>query len=107
VKSVICCDRSNNSQQKYALERFIDVMGIAFQIKDDVLDIEGETETLGKPTGSDENKTKATYPSLFGLEQSAQRINTLLEESVTLLENFDNRADGLRHLSKMMVERDR
>ena len=107
VKSVICCDRSNNSQQKYALERFIDVMGIAFQIKDDVLDIEGVTETLGKPTGSDENKTKATYPSLFGLEQSKQRINTLLEESVTLLENFDNRADGLRHLSKMMVERDR
>jgi geranylgeranyl pyrophosphate synthase len=107
VQSVVCCDRSNNPQQHYALERFIDVMGIAFQIKDDVLDIEGTTEILGKPTGSDETKTKATYPSLFGLEQSKQRINKLLEESILLLENFDNRADGLRYLSKMVVDRDR
>ena len=106
VLSVVYCDHSNNPEQQHALERFIDVMGIAFQIKDDVLDIEGATETLGKPTGSDANKTKATYPGLFGLEQSKQRINTLLEESFALLENFDNRADGLRYLSKMIVERD-
>ena len=106
VLSVVYCNHSNNSEQQHALERFIDVMGIAFQIKDDVLDIEGATETLGKPTGSDANKTKATYPGLFGLEQSKQRINTLLEESFALLENFDNRADGLRYLSKMIVERD-
>jgi len=106
VLSVVYCDHSNNPEQQHALERFIDVMGIAFQIKDDVLDIEGVTETLGKPTGSDANKTKATYPGLFGLEQSKQRINTLLEESFALLENFDNRADGLRYLSKMIVKRD-
>jgi len=106
VLSVVYCDHSNNPEQQHALERFIDVMGIAFQIKDDVLDIEGATETLGKPTGSDANKTKATYPGLFGLEQSKQRINTLLEESFALLENFDNRADGLRYLSKMIVKRD-
>ena len=106
VLSVVYCDHSNNPEQQHALERFIDVMGIVFQIKDDVLDIEGATETLGKPTGSDANKTKATYPGLFGLEQSKQRINTLLEESFALLENFDNRADGLRYLSKMIVERD-
>ena len=106
VLSVVYCDHSNNPEQQHALERFIDVVGIAFQIKDDVLDIEGATETLGKPTGSDANKTKATYPGLFGLEQSKQRINTLLEESFALLENFDNRADGLRYLSKMIVKRD-
>ena len=106
VLSVVYYDHSNNPEQQHALERFIDVMGIAFQIKDDVLDIEGATETLGKPTGSDANKTKATYPGLFGLEQSKQRINTLLEESFALLENFDNRADGLRYLSKMIVKRD-
>jgi farnesyl diphosphate synthase len=106
VLSVVYCDHSNNPEHQHALERFIDVMGIAFQIKDDVLDIEGATETLGKPTGSDANKTKATYPGLFGLEQSKQRINTLLEESFALLENFDNRADGLRYLSKMIVKRD-
>jgi farnesyl diphosphate synthase len=106
VLSVVCCDHSNNPEQQHALEQFIDVMGIAFQIKDDVLDIEGATETLGKPIGSDANKTKATYPGLFGLEQSKQRISMLLEESFALLKNFDNRADGLRYLSKMIVERD-
>jgi farnesyl diphosphate synthase len=106
VLSVVYCDRSKNLEQIHTLERFIDIMGLAFQIKDDVLDVEGATETLGKPTGSDEKKIKATYPSLFGLEQSKQRINELLAQSFGLLESFGQQADGLRHLSRMIVERD-
>ena len=106
VLSVVYCDRTKNLEQIHTLERFIDLMGLAFQIKDDVLDVEGVTETLGKPTGSDEKKIKATYPSLFGLEQSKQRINELLAQSFGLLESFGQQADGLRHLSRMIVERD-
>ncbi len=106
VLSVVYCDRTKNLEQIHTLERFIDLMGLAFQIKDDVLDVEGVTETLGKPTGSDEKKIKATYPGLFGLEQSKQRINELLTQSFELLEPFGQQADGLRRLSKMIVERD-
>ena len=106
VLSVIYCNRSSNFEQQHTLERFIDVIGLAFQIKDDVLDIEGVTETLGKPTGSDTSKTKATYPSLFGIEQSKQRINELLTQGFRILESFGQQADGLRYLSTKIVERD-
>ena len=106
VLSVVCIAPSVSLEKRQLLERFIDAMGLAFQIKDDILDVEGHTKTIGKPAGSDEKKVKATYPSLFGLEASKQRINELLTTGLGLLEPFGNAADGLRHLAMIIVQRE-
>ena len=106
VLSVVCIAPSVSLEKRQLLERFIDAMGLAFQIKDDILDVEGHTKTIGKTAGSDEKKVKATYPSLFGLEASKQRINELLTMGLGLLEPFGNAADGLRHLDMIIVQRE-
>ena len=93
-------------EKRQLLERFIDAIGLAFQIKDDILDVEGQTKNIGKPAGSDEKKAKATYPSLFGLELSKQRINELLMTGLELLEPFGKPADGLRRLATIIVQRE-
>ena len=106
VLSVVCIAPSVSLEKRQLLERFIDAMGLAFQIKDDILDVEGHTKTIGKPAGSDRKKVKATYPSLFGLEASKQRINELLTTGLGLLEPFGKAADGLRHLAMIIVQRE-
>ena len=106
VLSVVCIAPSVSLEKRQLLERFIDAMGLAFQIKDDILDVEGHTKTIGKPAGSDEKKVKATYPSLFGLEASKQRINELLAMGLELLEPFGKAADGLRRLAMTIAQRE-
>ena len=106
VLSVVCIAPSVSLEKRQLLERFIDAMGLAFQIKDDILDVEGHTKTIGKPAGSDEKKVKATYPSLFGLEVSKQRINELLATGLELLEPFGKAADGLRRLAMTIAQRE-
>ena len=106
VLSVVCIAPSVSLEKRQLLERFIDAMGLAFQIKDDILDVEGHTKTIGKPAGSDEKKVKATYPSLFGLEASKQRINELLTTGLGLLEPFGKGADGLRRLAMTIAQRE-
>ena len=107
VSSAVCLTPSINLEKNQLLERFIDAIGLAFQIKDDILDVEGQTKRIGKPKGSDESKAKATYPSLFGLEASKQRIKELLTEGLGLLEPFGKSAEGLRYLAVMMVQREK
>ncbi len=106
VLSAVCVAPSVSLEKRQLLERFIDAIGLAFQIKDDILDVEGHTKTIGKPAGSDGKKVKATYPSLFGLEASKQRINELLTTGLGLLEPFGKAADGLRHLAMIIVQRE-
>ena len=106
VISAVYLAPSINLEKHHSLERFIDAIGLAFQIKDDILDIEGQTKKIGKPTRSDENKAKATYPSLFGLETSKRRIKELLTIGLELLEPFGKSAEGLRHLATMMAQRE-
>ena len=106
VISAVCVAPPISIEKRQLLERFIDAIGLAFQIKDDILDVEGKTKDIGKPAGSDERKTKATYPNLFGLESSKQRINELLTTGLELLEPFGKPADGLRHLAMMIVHRE-
>lgn len=88
-----------------ALDAFGRAIGIAFQIKDDVLDVEGETHVIGKPTGSDERLGKATYPGLFGLDRSRQRCNELLDGALQHLDTFGDDALPLRWLARFIVER--
>ena len=105
VISAIYLAPSISIEKHKLLERFIDAIGLAFQIKDDILDIEGQTHCIGKPVGSDIKKTKATYPSLFGMKSSKERINELLTSGFELLEPFGKHAEGLRHLARMIIER--
>lgn len=85
--AAIISDATEN--QKKGIEKLGDLIGLAFQIKDDILDVEGEFEKLGKSIGSDEALKKATYPSLFGMDKSKEILKeTLLEAQKILIEDF-------------------
>jgi geranylgeranyl diphosphate synthase, type II len=101
-----CLLAENLSQEKFAaLDAFARDIGIAFQIKDDILDVEGETHVIGKPAGSDVSLNKATYPSLFGVDVSRQRCDELLNSGVKRLSEFEDAAEPLRWLARYIVER--
>ena len=87
------------------LETYAGCVGLAFQIQDDILDLESDTETLGKPQGSDTRAGKLTYPALLGLEESKQRARNLQRKALAQLRAFDGRADTLRFLSEFAVVR--
>ena len=92
-------------ESREALDRFARAVGVAFQIKDDILDIEGETEIIGKPAGSDEALQKATYPGLFGVAASRRRCDQLLENGLAELDVFGDDAEPLRWLAQYIVSR--
>lgn len=81
-------------------------IGLAFQIIDDILDITGDQEKLGKDIGSDQEKQKSTYPSILGLEASRQKAQTLLTESRRILEVFGDKAEFLTALSEFLAKRE-
>jgi len=94
------------AQERYdALDSFARDIGVAFQIKDDILDIEGETDVIGKPAGSDAGLDKATYPSLFGVDASRRRCDELLQSGVAHLSILGNEAEPLRWLAAYIVDR--
>ncbi len=99
----ILCQTSE--AQLSALSRFGAHIGLAFQIIDDILDITGDEELLGKDIGSDINKKKATYPALFGIEESRKKAETLVEEGIEILRSFDERANPLREIARFFVQR--
>jgi farnesyl diphosphate synthase len=87
------------------LDAFARGIGLAFQIKDDILDVEGDTDVIGKPAGSDVELDKASYPALFGLESSHARCEELLEENLERLNSLGVRAEPLRWLARYIVHR--
>jgi geranylgeranyl diphosphate synthase type II len=88
-----------------AFNNFGKIIGIAFQIKDDILDVVGKTETIGKPAKSDENQNKATYPFLFGVKKSEARCNELLDQALDELSQLRKANDSLAWLARFIVER--
>ena len=72
---------------------------------DDILDVEGTTEELGKDAGSDQARGKATYPAVVGLEASKARANELVEIALEALTSFDGRAEPLRAIASYIVRR--
>ncbi|WP_153123585.1 polyprenyl synthetase family protein [Peribacillus tepidiphilus] len=76
-----------NDEQKHHLERFAYHIGLAFQIRDDILDIEGNEEQIGKPVGSDEINNKSTYPSLLTLDGAKEKLREEMEAAKQHLEN--------------------
>jgi geranylgeranyl diphosphate synthase type II len=87
------------------VRRFGQSIGLAFQIVDDVLDVTQSSEQLGKTAGKDTVAEKATYPSLFGLDESIKRADALVESAFSSLEDFGVTADPLKTLAKFLVER--
>ena len=72
-------------EEKETLIKFAELIGLAFQIKDDILDIEGDFLTLGKPVGSDQELEKSTYPALIGLNESKELLKNTIEEAKSIL----------------------
>ncbi len=105
VMSAACLSDNLSADDARALETFAHSLGLAFQIKDDILDIEGETEEIGKPAGSDLKLEKASYPSVVGLDASHRRCEELMETGLAGIERFGERADLLRSLAHYIVER--
>ncbi|MDM8560444.1 (2E,6E)-farnesyl diphosphate synthase [Candidatus Parabeggiatoa sp. HSG14] len=87
------------------LDHYAKCIGLAFQIQDDILDIESSTETLGKAQGSDIAHDKVTYPSLLGLRGAKQMAKELIEDAETSLVDFDEKADPLRWMANYIVTR--
>jgi geranylgeranyl diphosphate synthase type II len=92
-------------EQEEALGIYGNNIGLAFQIVDDLLDVEATTEELGKPAGSDVQAEKVTYPSLFGRETSRTMAREAVQEAIAALECFDAQADPLRALAQFIVDR--
>lgn len=91
--------------QHAALDRYAEAIGLAFQIRDDILDVEGDTETLGKPQGSDQAREKPTYTSLLGLDGAKAKAQELHEQALHSLIEFGAEAELLRWLSAYIVGR--
>jgi len=87
------------------LDHFAKCIGLAFQIRDDILDVEGDTATLGKTQGADHARDKPTYPALMGLEQAKARARDLHDDALASLSGFDGRADLLRDIARYIVMR--
>ena len=88
-----------------AIDAFGRTIGVAFQIKDDILDVEGETEVIGKRSGADQRLGKATYPGLVGIDEARARCDSLLRSALEQLDDFGADADSLRWLARFIVER--
>lgn len=88
-----------------ALTRYGETVGLAFQIADDILDVEGTTEELGKDAGSDEARGKATYPAVVGICDAKRRAVELMEMSLEALSPFGAEADPLREIARYIVDR--
>jgi geranylgeranyl diphosphate synthase, type II len=94
-----------NADDVARLDRFGRKAGLAFQIVDDVLDITVDSAQLGKTAGKDQATEKATWPAVYGVEQSRRDSALLIEEAFAALEPYGSRADGLKSVAQYLVER--
>ncbi len=92
-------------KQKQLLEMFSRHLGLAFQIRDDILDIEGDQETIGKPVGSDEGNDKNTYPALLTLQGAKGKLEQEITEAETILEQLGWKGSLLSEITQMIAKR--
>ncbi len=94
-----------DDRQLAAITRYGEAAGLAFQIADDILDIEGTTEEIGKDAGSDQARGKATYPAVIGLAAAKEEAQSMMDEALAALEIFGAEADPLREIAAYIVKR--
>ncbi|AIS52383.1 farnesyl diphosphate synthase [Thermoanaerobacter kivui] len=87
------------------LREYANLIGFAFQIKDDILNVIGEEEKLGKKVGSDKEKGKSTFVNIFGLEKSQEMVRELTQNAIRILDRFGKKAQFLKELSNYLIER--
>jgi len=108
IKAAIKCGAllaGADARQVEALNRYGEAVGLAFQIYDDILDIEGTTAEIGKDAGSDQARGKATYPAVIGLKESRQRAAELLDMALEAIADFDVQAEPLREIARYVLSR--
>ena len=88
------------------LRRYAQSLGLAFQIADDLLDVEGRVEKVGKAVNKDEDAGKATFVSILGVERARSQANRLADQAIEHLAIFDEKADLLRQAARFVVERE-
>ena len=96
-----------SGKQQAALKTYSQRIGLAFQVADDVLNIKGDPERLGKATGTDQQRGKNTYPGLLGLDGAEQLARQLINNALMAIDTFDNKADSLRAIAHYVIERTR
>jgi len=94
-------------RQMDILKTYAHSIGLAFQVTDDILNVEGNPKIMGKAVGTDELREKSTYPAILGLERSRQFAKNLVDEALQALEVFDKKADPLRALATYIIDRKR
>ena len=94
-------------EQLAALDAYGQRLGLAFQITDDLLDVQSSEAATGKRVGKDAQHGKLTFPGLLGLDQSTQHARQLISEASEALEPFGEEADGLRAVAHFVLERNR
>ena len=93
------------AEQLQALQRYAAAIGLAFQVQDDILDVESDTATLGKTQGKDQAHDKPTYPALLGLAGAKAYAASLCDEALQALAVFSGEADALRELARYIIAR--
>ena len=101
----ICSPHFENKELEQQLERYSQAIGLAFQVQDDILDIEGDSAEIGKPVGSDLDLDKSTYPRLLGLEGAKQKAQELYQTALHELDNLPFDTTALRALAEFIVNR--
>ncbi len=99
------CSGKASSAQLQALSQYATAIGLAFQVQDDILDIEGSAEQIGKPAGSDEARHKPTYPALMGLNDAKVLLASLHQQALAALSDLPN-SEALAELANFIVARD-
>jgi farnesyl diphosphate synthase len=105
VKLGALCRPGVDKQSLNALDHYAKCIGLAFQVRDDILDEESDTETLGKTQGADRALNKPTYTSILGLAAARELIQELHNDAIASLEPFGNDAEALRWLARYIIER--
>ncbi len=99
------CQNPQDSAERDALDRYAKRIGLAFQIHDDILDEEADTEIIGKPAGADRARNKPTFPSILGMSESKERAAELTETAIAALAPFGERAEPLVWLAQYITQR--
>ncbi len=105
VKLGALCQMNIDSVTLKNLDHYAKCIGLAFQIQDDILDVEGDTETLGKMQGADQALNKPTYPALVGLDSARQMAHELHEDALNSLADMGENAEPLRWLADYIIQR--
>ncbi|ESP93640.1 MULTISPECIES: (2E,6E)-farnesyl diphosphate synthase [Pseudoalteromonas] len=100
------CAPNTTELTRSQLKDFGLAIGLAFQVQDDILDIEGDTHTLGKPQGSDLEHNKSTYPALLGMEGAKAKAQALITQALAALDNIDADTRLLAELARYIIARD-